>query len=349
MWAFYLLKVVLNVMLEDQIKIVSTHTSSTGISGIFELNNKKYFFKKLDSKNFKKELNGYKIIKNYYPVSQLLAQDEQKGILVFANEETIKANSGLLIDCLSKVKTLPNEFTNICQIYRKAFSKTLTLTKPTNCQIFFEDRLPRIKKYRALFKSFDKTNIVFNDIDLTLTPSEKIIKIIKYFNKNSLKWSVIAQADPSDTNLGTKPIIFDYTGGGYVPLMAEFASFYWYYLLQGNYLCPKYHGDSFKGHEKSLKPLGKVFYKSGSLKHTPSPLRSQVINHYIVEVILPTFKIIPNYENWYEDFKNHLAMRMLAIWRLHNFETHDQLLVLAYFEYFYDHFKPKNLKDLMFI
>lgn len=327
------------------IKIISTYTSTSGTSGIFEHGGNKYFFKKLSNENFKKEIKGYKLISKLYPVPNFVLKNADLGILIFDYEKSIGKNSGLLVDIFAKQKALPKSFFNILEMYEKVFKKTLSFAKPSGSEIFFEARIKNLTNVSNVFRKFDGRHVSFNNEDLILQPTKIKESVEKYFCSNPKKWCIVSQADPNDLNIGLKPIIMDYTAGGLIPLMAEFATYFWYNLAQGSYLALNYNPSSFHNHRMIWKSKEKVDMSKSGVVHKHSRLRIIAIKQYISHVIKPTLQKTKNYD-WYEDFKNYLAMRILTVWDIDKMSRKDQLLVLSYLEYYYNKTKVKDPASL---
>ena len=60
----------------------------------------------------------------------------------------------------------------------------------------------------------------------------------------------------------------------------------------------------------------------------------------------PVIKNIGIYDDWYNDFKNYFAMKVLAVFDVSKMSKKDMLLSLGYLELFYNNLDIKNLKDL---
>jgi len=73
-----------------------------------------------------------------------------------------------------------------------------------------------------------------------------------------------------------------------------------------------------------------------------------MINNYTKEVIVPCLDEIKkrdtNY-NWYLEFKNFIAMRIIAVLNLKEMNKTDQLLSLCYLQLFFE-INPRSPEDL---
>ncbi len=316
------------------------HTKNT--TGSFSLGEDKFFFKVLDKHNFVRERDGYKSISEYYPVPKLIhasSSIKKDGLLIFEYEDTIGKNCGLLVDQFAHKKKLDKDFINILNLYRDIFLKTLKKADGAAVDIFFKDRVKtRLSEYYE--SSFIEKNVNFklNGVQISGNLTEILENINKFFDNKNTKWCVMSQCDPNDLNIGTKPIIFDYTAGGNVPLMAEFATLFWYQLAQGSYLSLKYNREAFVEHRDIYKSMDFVELDGGKLKHVPSHLRLAFIKEYINHVIKPCFERIPfaDRSSWYEEFKNYLAMKIIGVFDVSKMSKKDQLLSIGYLHLFYN-------------
>lgn len=323
-------------------RCINTPTFLDNKTGFFELAESGFFFKVMDKQNFIKERDGYKKISKYFPVPKLIYASpsvKEKGLLIFEYENTIGKNRGLLVDKFAHEEKFDKDFKIILDLYRDVFLKTLKKDEGVASHIFFKDRVEnRLSNYYK--PSFIKRDFDFNINGRKISGDlSKIFKSIKLFFKNqNRQWCIVSQCDPNDLNIGTKPIIFDYTAGGSVPLMAEFATFFWYQLAQGSYLSLKYNSKAFVGHEDIYKKMDHVELKGKKLIHTASNLRIIFIQEYIKHVIKPCFEKISAEEtvDWYEQFKNYLAMKILGVFNVSKMCKKDQLLSIGYLHLFYN-------------
>lgn len=329
-------------------KLIKNNTGSLDLYG------HKFFYKILDKKNFIKEIKGYEIISKYFPTPKLLFTsylNKKTGIIFFEYDNLIGENKGLLVDLFSFELKLNYKFINILNLYRSIFLKTLKKDFGRSSDIFFKDRVKnRLPVFydKSFINEFININLNGNEIKTNFIKIFKDIEL--FFNKQDKKWCVVSQCDPNDLNITIKPNILDYTAGGHIPLMAEFATFYWYQLAQGNYLSLKYNKKAFKNHEHIYKKLDYVIMRGRKIEHFPSKLRKDFIEAYINIVIEPCFKKFSEKEKeeWYDQFKNYLAMKIIGVFNLSNMSKKDKLLSLGYLYLFYNK-KMTNPRDLLLI
>ena len=200
-------------------------------TGIIKLGKDELFYKILNEKDFNSEVVGYKALLNHYPVPKLLSYikiNKDSYCMLFKREISVGVEKGLLVDLFASKKKLEKDFLKIIKLYREVFLKTLNQTKYISCNIFFSDRVNgRLPKYYNKVFLNKKFSFSLNGKGVNIKLEDSIKEIQKYFKRKIFFWSVISQCDPSDLNIAIKPIVFDYTAGGNVPIMAEFATFFW--------------------------------------------------------------------------------------------------------------------------
>ncbi len=307
---------------------------------------KKIFYKISDEISYKKEIAGYKKIKKFYPVPKIINYFNFKkaGVIFFEFENSIKKNQGLLNDLSTLQSPLfLKRYNKILNLYRKIFLKSLKKIKKSENSIFFQERiLTRVKKYydENFLNSFERVIVNFNGIKLKLYP-KKIIKELELFfdEKEKNRWGVISQGDPISLNIGIKPIFFDFHVSGYNYLMAEFATFFWSNLALDDYFALIYNPNSYINHEKSFEQLNKVQCQKNILNYKINSIRKKILILYLKKVINPCLEAIKqkekNYE-WYKEFKNFIAMRIISVFNLKDMSRKDQLLSLAYLQLFFE-------------
>lgn len=326
------------------------------IGGVLTLDNFNYFYKILYIEDYKKEIYGYEIIKKFFPVPNLVFKDinNSKGLLIYEYEKSVGFNKGLLVDLFIRdnMNNLKKQ-KKILILYKNVFLKTIKKTNKNSSKIFFEERInSRLKKFynNKFIDKYDGLKIRFNNRQIVLNIKKIKENVEKYFSNNKKKWSVVSQCDPGDLNIGIKPVIFDYLGGGYNPIMAEFAVFFWYNIAQNNYFSPIYNKNTFVNHPRIFNKLDKVELSADRLNHKINNKRKLFLFNYIDNVLAPTLKETSGYDDWYEDLKNYLAMRILCVFNVAKMERKDLLLSLVYLEIFYNNqniFKLSDLKKMV--
>ena len=320
-------------------------------TGILKLGTEKLFYKILNKKDFNLELKGYKALSNHYPVPQLLSTNkisEDSYCMLFEREISVGIEKGLLVDLFANKKKLDKKFFKIIKLYQKVFKKTLTQTKNISCHIFFSDRVNnRLPKYYNQVFLNKKFNFSLNGGKIDLKLEDVVNELRKYFKRKTFYWSVISQCDPSGLNIASLPVIFDYTAGGNVPLMAEFASLFWHQLFHENYLALKYNPKAFNNHRAIYKKIDKVIMEGDKIVHIPMKLRMEFLEMYIKKVINPCFSKIGDYPDWFNDFKNFFVMRIIGVYNVSKMAKKDILLSLGYLSIFYYAKNIKKPEDLL--
>lgn len=340
------------------IRNLRVNKNRNNTNGIFSIKDKKFFYKILCLEDYEKELKGYQTIKEAYPVANLIfhgyINNKKNGLLIFEYERTIEKNQGLLIDIFSNNKSYEEDvtiFDNLLNVYKKAFQNSFKRTSSKTSDVFFQDRIEtRLKKYykKNFFEKTSKVNFKFKKWEIKNIEFKKIISLLEKFllNKKN-EYCVLSQCDPNDLNIGTKPIILDYFGGGYNPVMAEFAILFWYCIAQGNYFSVVYNKNEYTNHPIIIKKIDRVIFGKGKLGHFPSKKRITFLINYINRVINPLIKKMPDNYDWYEDFKNYLAMRIISVFNISRMEKKDKNLSLAYLDIFYNQLKINKTSQLI--
>ena len=333
------------------INIYNQNINKNNINGSFYIGDYPFFYKINSYNDYKKELNGYKKIKQYYNVPKLIYKNNKNdnGILIYEYNKNIYENHGLLVDYFAKNSIITKEYIVILNHYKEVFEKTLKFKYTKNIDIFFKDRVnTRLEKYydEDFYCSLNNVKIKFKNKTINLQNVKNVIKNIKkFYGYRKQTYTVISQCDPNDLNICEDGMILDYLCGGNTPLMAEFATFIWYNIAQGEYLALKYNKKAFEKHNEIYKKMSDISFIDNCLNFNIRQIRKEAINMYIDLIIEPIIKKI-KFENWYEEFKNYLSMKILTVFNLNNMEYKDKILSLAYLVLFYEKDNIKNTNDL---
>ncbi|MFH0854551.1 MAG: hypothetical protein V1891_03605 [bacterium] len=340
------------------IKNLRFNRNRNNTNGIFSVEDQKFFYKILCLDDYEKELNGYRIIKEEYPVANLIfngyINNKKNGLLIFEYEKTIEKNHGLLVDVFSNSKSYQADediFDRILKVYKKAFQNSFKKTSSKTSDVFFKDRIEtRLKKYykQSFFEETGKLNFVFKKWEIKNIQFKKIISFLEKFLLNKKpEYCVLSQCDPNDLNIGIKPIVLDYLGGGYNPLMAEFAIIFWYCVAQGNYFSVIYNKKEYADHPNIIKKIDRVNFRKRKLDHSPSRKRIAFLINCIERVIDPLINKMPDNYDWYGDFKNYLAMRIISVFNISTMKEKDKNLSLAYLDIFYNQLSISKTSQLI--
>lgn len=324
------------------IKIIDENQNINNDNGSFSICNFRFFYKINSRNDFIKELKGYKKLKNSYIVPKLIysCKNKEKGILLYEYNNNVKENKGLLVDYFAKIKELDQTYFDLLSFYKDIFMKTLKIKKNDNINVLFKDRIKnRIDVFytKDFFEEIEAyKKISLNGIDINLNIEEIISEIKKFYKKNKNTYCVLSQCDPNDLNICEDGMIFDFLCGGYNPIMAEFATFIWYNIAQAEYLSLKYNKKSFEKHNLIYKKINKIIVdNNNNLNFKIRAIRKDAIKLYTNEVIK---NIIDEakFKDWYYEFKNYIALKILGVFNLRNMSKEDMLLSLAYLSLFYN-------------
>ena len=191
---------------------------------------------------------------------------------------------------------------------------------------FFNDRIDnRLKKWykENLIIEFQKKKYYLDEI---------ILKTERYFKTESYLECFLSQGDPNVLNIGTKPILFDYTTSGYNSIIAEFCTCTWSILFNDLYFAPKYHKASYYNHEKILTEsrqynnLIKYEMYQNIVKITEAQIKTTKIRkifmlEYIENLKKENVKIG-------KEFIFYMAMRILCIFNLNEMDQTDKIYSL---------------------
>ncbi len=308
---------------------------------LITISGNKYFVKSVPAKDYRQEVGGSLFVSKYFPTPKLVSHFmiNGSGVLIYEAERSVGKNSGLLVDLFAQNKKLVPEFRRIIEMFSKVFLENRKFVYPTSSKVFFEDRVEkRLEDYysSSFIKKYSSQKIKVNGWLVTLNLEKVLHQTKKHFSVKKKYWSVPSQADPSDLNIATKLLIFDHLAGGWVPVMAEFASLFWYNLAQGQRLALIYNQGSFANHNEIYKKQDEVSVKGLDITHHPSPLRKEFLGYYIAKVINPFLEITGGgYPGWYEDFKFFLTLRILGVFNVSGMEKNDLLLSLGYLGLFH--------------
>lgn len=334
--------------MEELIKQIDVYKNLNNINGIFRIGETKYFFKILNDDEFIMEKEGYDLLKAYYSISQMITYDKENNLVVYKYNEINKDNEGLLTDYFRKREHIDKDFEKVFKDYKKVFRKTITKTKKGNCKIFFEGRLhTRLKTNleNKLVKKYEGKTLIINGNTVKIETLKLKDSIYQYFNNLKEEWCIISNGDPNELNICEDGSVFDYTAGGYIPLMCEFAVLSWYTLIQGEYYSLKYNEKALKNHKKILERMNKVTVKDNAITQSIRDIRYEAVEYYAKNIIEPILNKL-DYKNWYIDYKNYFAMKLLAVFIFNNISEVDVALIIGYFNLLYKN-DVKTIDELL--
>ncbi len=321
----------------NYIKSIELNRNKNNINGIFKIDKCKIFYKVLTKKEYLYELDGYELISKYYKVPKKLFSFtfKNKGFVGYSYVESKK----LLLEYFLENDHLNDEYFRLFDIYKKVFDETIKYKKIKNSSLLFEDRLnTRLKKNYIFLKknNYENKIINYNGENIIISLKQIYEEVKKYFEDSSdKKVCIVSQCDPNDLNICMDGTMLDYTAGGYVPLMAEFATFYWYNFGQAEYLSMKYNKNVFEKYDKSKINIQKF---ADDIKYNPRKIRKEALNNYIdiIKNVMDNFEDDELNKNWFNDFKNYLAMKVLAVFDFIDMEKKDIDFSLAFISKIYN-------------
>lgn len=332
----------------DYIKSIEFNKNRNNVNGVLQIDDFKIFYKVLNKNDYRHELNGYKLIKKYYKTPNRLFSfiSKEKGFIGYEYLE----NKTLLLEYFIQNNKLDNQYNRIFDIYKEVFLKTITTKKPLNSVLLFENRIDtRLKdNYDYILKNeYDKTYIMYNGENIKIDISSIYDSIKDFFKSNKKSVCIVSQCDPNDLNICLDGTMFDFTSGGYVPLMGEFATFFWYNFGQAEYLAIKYNKQAFKKHDISKF---KIEINENDIIYKPRLIRQEAIDNYIslISEVMECYNEEKLNKNWFNEFKNYLAMKILAVFDFKEMEEKDIKFSLAFISKVYnsDYKKVNDLKKL---
>ena len=331
------------------VKEILNNVNKNNVNGIFCIEKLKIFYKILKKTDFQKEIEGYNILSKFYKVPKryFIIDDENKKIIGYEYNNNIQKNQGLLVDYFYENINLDSKYYEIIEHYYNVFNKTIIYNKYDNCRIFFDDRInTRLKNnLEAVYKIKTQKTYFINDNEVNINIEKIERDLIEFFSNSKNTWNIISQCDPNDLNICIDGMLFDYTGGGFVPIMAEFATFFWYNLAQSEYLALKYNKKAFKYHKNIYKKINLVKIKYNNVKHVYRKIRLDAILYYIENIVKPILKNI-DYHDWYEDFKKFLSMKILTVFDFNSMSKKDIMFSIICLQMIYDN-EFKNIDEFI--
>lgn len=298
------------------------------------LKNKKeerYFFKLLKNKEACKELQGYFLLLGKFNISELheIIKYENYSFIIFKYDNTIDKDKGLLNDFFVETDNIQNlreeHYKNVEIIIDELLKgiKDKVIVNDYPMQRFFRDRID------SRLKSWYKENLIIEFQKKEYSLEKIIYETDKYFRNEKKIEAFLSQGDPNVLNIGTKPILFDYTTSGYNSIIAEFCTCMWSILFNDMYFAPKYHKTSYYNHEKVLKKLScynnlieyeidNNFIKIKEAQIKTTKIRKIFMIEYIEKLKNENIKIG-------KEFIFYMVMRILCIFNLNEMSQIDKI------------------------
>lgn len=332
----------------DYIKSIELNKNKNNVNGVLQIDDSKIFYKVLNKDEYMHELNGYKYMKKYYKTPEHLFAfiSKEKGFIGYEYLE----NKTLLLDFFIHNNRINEQYTKLFDIYKEVFKQTIKQKKPLNSVLLFENRIDGRLKYNydyILKNKLDNIEVIYNDEKIKVDIATIYNNVRDFFKSNKKRVCVVSQCDPNDLNICLDGTMFDFTSGGYVPLMGEFATFFWYNFGQAEYLSIKYNKQAFRKYDISRF---ETEINEDNIQYKPRLIRQEVLSNYIslINEVMNFYNDRVLFNNWFYEFKNYLAMKVLAVFDFKEMEEKDIKFSLAFISKVYnsDYKKVSELENL---
>ncbi|MEV4753654.1 hypothetical protein AB0J86_00845 [Micromonospora sp. NPDC049559] len=311
------------------------------------------------------EVAGYRRIHDHYPLPALHAYRHvgRWAVTVYERHGPDQPDSGLLLDAITTAEggalaSLDHGLDRILERYRHVIGSTVRhLPASQTVGKLYRDRLRpggRLDQYYGgnpvLLKTPDgaemrcsdlrETTLVVNGHPRRLDFHALTAGLRTALHPDQRVWAATTQGDPTDFNIGLdqdqQPIWFDYDTGGLNALPGEIACFLWYQRLHGAWLVPRYNPNAFTDHRTALAEAVKPRVRLATLsartiaidyQHRPSAARRHTIARYLDQLARPLAATAgTDLLTW---LRPYLAMRLLAVYPLHQMDPADAALSLG--------------------
>lgn len=234
---------------------------------------------------------------------------------------------------------------NILYFYNKSSKKAKKINQAP-IDIFFKERVgERLNVWYQTNDDFCKNVIINGETNVS---TSKIIEETKaFFEKQKVHMSFITQGDHNVLNISIAPCFFDVSSAGYNYAVGEFAMCFVSILFFDQYICPKYHKESYKNHEKiferldSYKPTVNYNVDEENIFIYCDFKISKIRKQYLLEFL----NIVKNFDI-YDDLIYFIIMRLLCIFNINTFEEDDYYYILFLMHLFYDKLRNINYNSL---
>lgn len=312
------------------------------------------------------EIAGYARLTGAYPVPVLLGHHAfgRYTVLIYERYGTCRPDQGLLLDEITHADAtemregLDNCLDRILRHYATVIQATFQQVpqERTVSKLYGErvERGGRLDSYygpdRPLLvlpngqplrpSDLRHTVLVVNGREHRLDFPALVDWLRDAFSPRHRVWAALTQGDPTDFNIGSAPMWFDYDTGGLNALAGEFACFLWYQQLHGGWLVPTYNPRAFVDHPRNRhsRDANRPHVALGrdgrhgvtvTYRHRPSAARGHAISRYRRELTEPTAAGIgvTSILGW---MRPYLVMRILGVYNLGDLTPSDAALSLAY-------------------
>ena len=219
------------------------YKNTKSIFGIKVIDNKKYFYKKVN--NLEKEIEGFNEVNKYYTVPKIVACNNNEILFEYKDELQNKT----IHEYLYSNKILKINYHKIFKQYEKSI-KEFVIKKETifRNSDFFLKRINILSTYISS-NIFDKIHVFDNKEYLI----KDILEEIKINLKEEKKIKgILTLGDPTDTNISVTGTFTDFECAGYNSVVGEIAILFISLTTHGSYFYPKYHSNAYIQRTKLL-------------------------------------------------------------------------------------------------
>lgn len=321
--------------------ILTKNKQNNSINGIIVIGNKKCFYKVQEIKSYFMELQGYYQMYSKFPIPELVfaVVFNDCGVIIYKYEDSISPGRGLLNDYLiSEDSSEPFDFLKCIKLnYRNVKTRN---SYPM--QKFFEGRVEsRLKKYLNYSWTEKKVDIGLNK---SLKTKDIIKECINHFESERTYRCVLSHGDLNTMNIGIKPVFFDFVTSGYNYIDAEVAVFSISLLFIDLYYSPKYHRESYCGHEKICDMIPTIpldFFEGKDILKINSYPKTEKKRKAIAKLYLQGLE----YNN--SALLYYIIMRFLTIFDIEKYETIDKIYTIYLVHFFYHQMKQMDFSDVV--
>lgn len=185
-------------------------------------------------------------------------------------------------------------------------------------------------------------------VDIGLNKSLKTKDIIKecinHFESERTYRCVLSHGDLNTMNIGIKPVFFDFVTSGYNYIDAEVAVFSISLLFIDLYYSPKYHRESYCGHEKICDMIPSIlldFFDGKDILKINSYPKTEKKRKAIAKLYLQGLE----YNN--SALLYYIIMRFLTIFDIEKYETIDKIYTIYLVHFFYHQMKQMDFSDVV--
>ncbi|WP_117665758.1 hypothetical protein [Micromonospora sp. MW-13] len=311
------------------------------------------------------EIAGYRRIQHHYPLPALHAHHRigRWTLTVYDRHRPDQPDTGLLLDAITAgdvgdLANLDHGLDAILDHYRHVIGTTMRhLPASQTIGKLYRDRAQpggRLDLYyghnpnlltmpdRSAIRCSDlhETTLVINGQPRRLDFDALVTDLRTALHPDQQTWAATTQGDPTDVNIGlddqNRPVWFDYDTAGLNSLAGEIACFLWYQRLHAAWLVPRYNPGAFADHRRAITDAVRPQVRLARLsartiaidyQHRPSAARQHTIARYLGQFARPLATSIgTDLLTW---LRPYLAMRLLAVYPLHQMEPSDAALSIG--------------------